>query len=265
MKLGIPPLDMALPEGILRSSTVIISGPAGTGKSVILTHISHSFLSRGEGVIYVTFDDSPDALLELFKSFGWDPAEFVDRGLLNIVDGFSFRLGPLKKTIKGVVREVKPEEPDKILYTINELLEDRKLNGRGCVIIDSLNELMFKLDVTQVLEFVKSVRAIISKGRRVAAFLTLHTTTDALAELRAHLEYLVDGLIETRIEPSLQEMGIPLKQLMVKKMRGVPTNPLWIPYVIVSDGIKLVDQSKLAALVKARLKEAVSGLQQGAT
>ncbi|MCD6084550.1 MAG: hypothetical protein J7J20_03305 [Desulfurococcales archaeon] len=254
-----------MPEGIMRSSTIIISGPAGTGKSVILTHVAHSFLSRGEEVVYVTFDDSPEALLELFRSFKWDPVKYVDQGLLKIVDGFSFRLGSLRKPIKGVVKEVRPEDPSRTLYTINELLEEHKIENRGCVIIDSLNELMFKLDITQVLEFVKSVRAIVSKGRAIATFFTLHTTTDALMELRAHLEYLVDGLIETRIEPNLQEMGIPLKQLMVKKMRGVPTNPLWMPYVIISEGIRLVDQSKLAALVKARLKEAIGGLQQGAT
>ena len=171
----------------------------------------------------------------------------------------------MKKSVEGVVKEVRPDDPDKVLYAINEVLESKGYEGRGCVIIDSLNELMFKLDVTQVLEFVKSVRAIISKGRGATVFLTLHTTTDALAELRAHLEYLVDGVIETRIEQNLQEIGIPLKQLMVKKMRGVPTNPLWIPYVIVSDGIKLVDQSKLAALVKAKLKEAIGSIQQGTT
>jgi hypothetical protein len=39
-------------------------------------------------------------------------------------------------------------------------------------------------------------------------------------------------------------------------MRGVPTNPVWVPYVISDKGVAAVDPQKLAAVLQERLKEA---------
>jgi len=265
IRLGIEPLDFGLPEGIPRSSTVVITGSAGTGKSVFLVHISRNLMERGEKAIYLTLDDSPQAIIELYKSFGWDADGYVSKGLLRIIDGFSFRLKRFRIELKsrGVVREVRLDDLDKLLYVINDVIDDSGLRNSGILIIDSLNELMFRFELTQVIDFVRSVRAVVSKGKGLIVLITLHTSTESLKELAAHLEYLVDGVIETRIEPELQELGIPVKQLMVKKMRGVPTNPLWIPYVIVNDGIRGVDPNKLASLVRSKLKQAIIKVKEG--
>ncbi len=265
MKFGIDPLDLGLPEGVPRSSTIVLAGPGGTGKSVITTHIARNFMERGERVIYLTLDDSPKAVLEMFDSFGWRHERYVGSGKLLIIDGFSFRLKGLRRwgSLPGVVREVSMEDLSRVLYVVNEVLEKYGIENEGVLIIDSLNELMFRFDLTQILDFVRTLRATVSKGRGVIALITLHTSTSTLRELAAHLEYLVDGIIVTRIEPELQGIGIPLKQLMVKKMRGAPTNPLWIPYVVSSEGIKGVDPSKLSALIRSKLKQAILATKEG--
>ncbi len=265
VKFGIEPLDLGLPEGVPRSSTIVLAGPGGTGKSVITTHIARNFMERGEHVVYLTLDDSPKAVLETFDSFGWDHSKYVSNGKLLIIDGFSFRLKGLRRwgPVPGVVREVTIDDLSKVLYSINEVLDRFSIEGEGVLIVDSLNELMFRFDLTQILDFVRTLRAAVSKVRGVIVLITLHTSTDSLKELAAHLEYLVDGIIVTRIEPELQGIGIPLKQLMVKKMRGAPTNPLWIPYVVSSNGIKGVDPSKLSALIKSKLKQALLATKEG--
>jgi len=65
VRTGIEPLDFGIPEGIPRTSTIIIAGAAGTGKSVFLVHIAKNFMERGEKVVYLTLDDSPKAILEM--------------------------------------------------------------------------------------------------------------------------------------------------------------------------------------------------------
>lgn len=257
VKIGIEPLDLGVPEGILRSSTIILYGPPGTGKSAILINTSKNFLVRKEPVIYITLDDSPQAIYEFFNNFGWNIHDYINKGLFHIVDGFSYRLGKYRTSTEGVIREFSPESLEKTIYTTVDTVNDLGLEGNGLIVIDSLNEIVSKLGVTQTIEFVKSVRALVSKLRKVLVMMILHSTTETISQLQLEIEYMVDGVIETRIDPNLQEIGIPLKQLLIKKMRGAPTNPLWIPYMITSEGIAAVDQQKLASLVKSRLKEAL--------
>jgi len=254
---GIPPLDYALPEGLPKGATIVITGEPGSGKTVLVSNLAWNILRNDGSVIYVNFDDSPDAIIELFESFKWNIKKYVSKKRFGIIDCFTFRLGALKGEYEGVIEYEDLSNMDALIHDIHSSVsqapEDVKL-----VIIDSLNELMFRLEITQVLEVVKKIRALISKGLGATVVITLHISTESLQELAAHLEYLVDGFIVTRFEPNMREIGIPLKQLMVRKMRGLPTNSFWIPYVITEQGITSVDPKKLALLVQQKLKEAES-------
>ncbi len=255
-KTCIEPVDYALPKGFPKRAAVALTGAPGTGKSVIAANIAWNVLRKGGKVTYLNMDDSPDALIELFQNFGWDVDKYVSNGSFKIVDCFSFRLGRLKREFKGVSRTMRLDDLNALLYVLNEEVPPADGNVVSLVVVDSINELMFRFEMIQVLEFIKSLRATVCKGLGATALMILHTSTDVLRELAAHLEYLVDGMIYTRIEPNLMELGIPLKQLLVKKMRGLPTNPLWISYAIVDDGVHAVDPAKLATLVQSRLREA---------
>ena len=79
IRTGIEPLDFGVPEGILRSSTIVISGPAGTGKSVLVAHFAKNMLERGEPVVYLTLDDDPRAVIELFSNFKWDVDGYIEK------------------------------------------------------------------------------------------------------------------------------------------------------------------------------------------
>ncbi len=256
-RTGIPPMDYALPEGFPKGATVVISGEPGSGKTVMVSNLAWNVLSSNGSVIYVNFDDSPDAILELFEGFNWSIKKYISNGSFGIIDCFTFLLGRLRGKYEGVIKYEDLQDMDAVIHDIYSSVTKASGNVK-LVIFDSLNELMFRLETIQVLEVVKKVRALISKGLGATVVMTLHISTDSLRELAAHLEYLVDGSIITRVEPSMREIGIPLKQLMVRKMRSLPTNSFWIPYVITDQGIAPVDPKKLALLVQQKIKEAES-------
>ncbi len=234
---------------------MVFAGEPGSGKTVLVSNISWNVLKSGGSVTYVNMDDSPDAILELFTSFGWDVRKYIEGGDFGIIDCFTFRLGRMRREYEGVINYESLEDMDAVIHDIYETVSK---SGRDVklVVLDSLNELMFRFELGRVLETVKTLRALISKGLGATLILTLHATTESLNELAAHLEYLVDGFVLTRVEPNMREMGIPLKQLMVRKMRGLPTNSFWIPYVITDEGVMPVDPTKLALLIKQKMKEA---------
>ncbi|MEM2005885.1 MAG: RAD55 family ATPase [Zestosphaera sp.] len=251
---GVEPLNAALPAGIPYGSLTLILGPGGVGKSVMMANLSWNFLRSGDGaVVYVTFDDSPDALLALYEFFGWDVGKYVREGRFKIVDCFSFRLGPFKRSVEGVVRELEVRDLSSLIYAVSDAASSAR--GSTLVLIDSLNELVLKFEVSQFVDFIKTLRATVGKGLGNIILATVHTTTDTFQEVVNYIEYLVDGIVETRLNPSLIEYGIPVKELMVRKMRGVPTNPIWIPYVISDSGIAAVDMQKLAKVLQRKVQE----------
>jgi KaiC/GvpD/RAD55 family RecA-like ATPase len=254
VKFGIDPLDWGAPEGVLRSSTILFAGESGTGKSALIAHIAANFMLRGERCLYVALDDSPESFIEQLESFGWRGREFYQNGLLYIIDGYTYTTGRYVSS-PFANRSINVQRIDELANAIIASAEELKVSGSGILVIDSLNDLLYFHDITRVVMFIKSVRSFISKSRRVLSLMVLHTDTESSAELARSVEHLFDGVVYTRINEDLRKLGIPLKELLVKKLRGCPTNPFWIPYAITSGGVMPVDVEKLANLIKARLKE----------
>lgn len=254
MTFGIDVLDAALPRGVPRNSFIILCGDGGTGKSVFLVNIAYTFLKRGEQVIYVALDDGPHSIAALFKTFRIDIDKYISERLFGIIDAFSFRLGPLKKPHPSVIREVNPKNLDQLVHTINDVIDEWKLVNKGLLIIDSLNEIFFQTEMASAFEFVKTIRAIAAKARNILTISSLHTPTQTYQEIAKTLEYMVDGFIELRYEPRLMEIGIPLKQYIIRKMRGVPHHASWVPYVIAEDGIKMADIKKVKELMESKVE-----------
>ncbi len=211
-------------------------------------------MARGEICVYVALDDSPESFVEQLESFGWPSKEFYDKGLLYIVDGYSYTTGRYVESPYSKKR-VNVQKIDEFIYTIVSSVEELKLRESGLVIVDSLNDFFYFHDITKIVMLIKSIRAHISKSRGVISLQVLHTDTDELVVLEKNVEHLFDGVIYTRINEELRSIGIPLKELLVKKLRGVPTNPFWIPYAITSSGVRSVDMEKLASLIRSKMEE----------
>ncbi len=254
VNFGIEPLDWGAPEGVLRSSAIMISGESGTGKSALVAHIAANFMLRGERCLYVALDDSPESFIEQLESFGWRGKELYQKGLLYIIDGYTYTTGRYVSSPFSN-RSVNVQKVDELANAIIASTEELKMSGSGILVIDSLNDLLYFHDITRVVMFIKSVRAFVSKSKKVLSLMVLHTDTESAAELARGVEHLFDGVIYTRINEDLRKLGIPLKELLVKKLRGCPTNPFWIPYAVTSKGVMPVDTEKLANLIKTKLKE----------
>ncbi len=80
---GIARLDAMLDgKGFYRGSSILISGGAGTGKSSLSAHFVRAACERGERVLYLASEQSPDEVLRNMLSIGIDLAPFLKKGLL---------------------------------------------------------------------------------------------------------------------------------------------------------------------------------------
>ncbi len=80
---GIDGLDAMMGGlGVFRGSGVLISGTAGTGKSITCAHFANAACLRGERTLYFAFEESPAQIIRNMRSVGLDLRRHVDSGVL---------------------------------------------------------------------------------------------------------------------------------------------------------------------------------------
>lgn len=85
-RLGIPHLDQLLGEGIPYGSTCLVSGVAGTGKTLLLLEFIYRGAKEfGEKGIFFSFEETKERIIASAKGMGWDIDSEIKKGNIEIV------------------------------------------------------------------------------------------------------------------------------------------------------------------------------------
>lgn len=82
---GIKGLDPLLEGGFIKGSSILVTGGAGTGKTIFSLQFLWEGLQKGEPGVYITLEEDVEDILEDARRFGWDFTEFKEKGLFEIV------------------------------------------------------------------------------------------------------------------------------------------------------------------------------------
>ncbi len=82
---GIKGLDTLLEGGFIKGSAVLVTGGAGTGKTIFGLQYLWEGLKKGEPGVYITLEEDVEDIKEDARKFGWDFAEYEKKGLFRIV------------------------------------------------------------------------------------------------------------------------------------------------------------------------------------
>lgn len=128
---GVPALDTLLGHGVHRGTSMLLIGPAGTGKSSLATQYALAAVNRGETAAIYTFDESRNTLLERSTSLGMHLQPHLDSGGL-LIEGIN-------------AAELSPGH---FAHRVRERVEE---NPSGIVVIDSLNSYLNAMPAEQFL------------------------------------------------------------------------------------------------------------------
>jgi circadian clock protein KaiC len=107
---GAGPLDAMLGGGFYRGSSVLITGSAGTGKSILAGLFAEAACRRKERTLYVSFDENPSEVVRDLSSVGIRLAPHIKSGVLRMhsarAETFSAEVHLIN--IKRIVREHQP-------------------------------------------------------------------------------------------------------------------------------------------------------------
>jgi circadian clock protein KaiC len=81
---GLPPLDELMGGGIGSGESTIVVGPSGVGKTIFGLRFALEGVTRDEGCLYVTFQDTPEQLVKMASGFGWDLRTPLKDGRLKV-------------------------------------------------------------------------------------------------------------------------------------------------------------------------------------
>jgi KaiC/GvpD/RAD55 family RecA-like ATPase len=239
IKLGLPILDRLLPRGVPRSSFILMAGDSGTGKSLLTQLILLSRLREGEPVIYVCLDDDPDDVLAGLASREPSVESEAVRGNLVLVDAYTARYSP--EASKAARERITSLDPHGFASILQRIADSYGVRGRGLIVIDSLNPFIVRYEPTVVYDLVTMLRIGLSKKRGVTTIATLHTPTQLYAEIAANMEYMVDVMILLRYHSQALEAGYSVREILVKKAKGVPVTHGWVKFIVTDEGIEEVE------------------------
>jgi len=84
IEIGIPGFNALFTNGIPQGSNVLVSGGAGSGKTILCLQTLINQSKRGKKCLYLSFEESDTRLIEHMENFGWDPKKLIKKGNLKI-------------------------------------------------------------------------------------------------------------------------------------------------------------------------------------
>lgn len=131
---GLPGLDDFFSgKGIYRASSTLITGTAGTAKTILASYFALSACKRNERVLYFAFEESPEQLIRNMAAVGIDLRPLVEANLLYIhasrpsLQGLEMHLLVMNKLLREFQPRTVIVDPISSLITIGNNSEVRAM------------------------------------------------------------------------------------------------------------------------------------------
>ena len=189
--IGEPMLDEKLGGGIPAGSLSLIEGHSSAGKSVLCQHLAYTSLSKGQSVVYITFEETTQGLLSKMASLGMDVSQYFEMNKLRVI--------PLEESSTY-------QDPERVLSLFIEVME--ALPARYTTIIfDAITNVASYCDDRSVMGFFASCKKICKSGKTI--LLVAHSSVfDEKVMVR------VASLCDVHLKLNVEKMGTKLVSSM---------------------------------------------------
>jgi circadian clock protein KaiC len=220
---GIAALDSLFSRGgIFRGSSILLTGSAGTAKTILAAYFALSTCNRNETALYFSFEESSDQLRRNMDSIGLDFAKHLQSGALIIHAS--------RPSLQGLEMH---------LLTLNKLIEQ---HDPQTVIIDPISSLLEMGSAAEVSDMLIRVIDLLKVKVINALFTSLTrefiperdqniTGISSLADIWIH--------VENEIHSRTRARG-----LRIIKARGMGHRTELQNMVITNDGLKFIDNNR---------------------
>lgn len=210
---GLPKLDLMLGGGYTPGSCTLISGEAGSGKTIFGAQFLQEGIKKQESVLYITLEETPKEIINDVATFGWD---------------FSNLLVSIEMVDPSNVQEIEEIIRKKIVE-----------NNAKRVVIDSLTLIgSFLPDLASIRrKFFKIKKTL--KDLKVTSLLISEVEEGGTGISRFGVEeFIVDGVIILRV--GVDVVGGSPRSILVRKMKRTSHDLDFHPIEIGKTGIEFI-------------------------
>ena len=217
---GIPNLDTLIQSGFIRNSTNLVSGDAGSGKTILaIQFLVHGITKCNEPGIYITFEEKKEEFYQTMLSLGWD-------------------LEKLEKQGKFIFLEYTPEQVKNVLVEGGGTIETAisKIKAKR-VVIDSISSFaLLYTDELKKQQAALNLFDLISKWDCTALLTAQGKPGGKNNGISTSLEFEVDSII---ILYHRKIKGIRKRAIEILKMRGTKIPEKTFELIINNRGISI--------------------------
>ena len=241
MNSGIKGFDKLFTRGIPRNSSIIVEGGPGSGKTIFCLQTAMNACERGETVLYMSFEEHKDRLIDHMEDFGWNPKKYIEKGLLRIE---RYSALDVARSVEALLSAAKKE----LMVDIQPVLFPKDFEP-DLLLIDSLTsissafsgeESRFRIYMEQLFRYLENERitSLLIRESPMPTHLGSGTSQSAGGEA---VSFLSDGIIV--IYNVVFDNGTRGGGIEVLKMRGESFDKRIVEMEITTKGMVVHDKS----------------------
>ncbi|MFA6036400.1 MAG: ATPase domain-containing protein [Candidatus Micrarchaeia archaeon] len=236
---GIDGLDPIIEGGLPRGSTTLVTGSAGTGKTIFGLQYLVEGARRGEKGVYINFDEEKEQLYNQALQFGWDLEKLESEGRIRIIN-FDLTKTHVINVMVELESTLKQFGPSRLVLDSISILSIYSQISAGAELTEmmgvrggdsgsarmSMDEIVSRGSIMSIIKKIRALGAtalIISELPEETAWLSRDTVSEFVCDGVILLHYLGLGKGESRT-------------LAVRKMRGTKHGSDAYPADITSKG-----------------------------
>jgi len=210
-------LDSMCSGGFYRDSVVVVSGPTGSGKTLMTSEFVAAGAASGERCVLLSFEESLEQLLRNAASWGIDLGALERAGKLKIICEYP-EVASLEDHFVSMKEVIEEFSPQRVAIDNLSALE-RISTGRG------------------IRDFIIGLASFL-KQREVTSLITSTTTTllGGPSVTESHISTLADGIILLRYVEYRSEVR---RGVVVLKMRGAAHDKQILEFTIDDHGLHI--------------------------
>lgn len=219
ISFGSSRLDEMAGGGLFQDSVILVSGPTGSGKTLLGTTFIAEACRRGERVLLLGYEESRPQLMRNALSWGLDFEKWEQAGLLRMVCQYPEAQG-LEGHLYAIEQQIQEFQPTRL-------------------VLDSVSAMERIGNVRNFREFVIGLTGLV-KQKQICSLLTSSSASlsggDSITD--AHISTITDAIVLLRY---VEKEGALSRGLIIIKMRGSQHDKRFHEFVITDQGLNIAD------------------------